>query len=48
MTNEQYQEAIDWLFVQMPNYQIDGQKAYKPDLTILQSFVLSLEILRIK
>ena len=29
MTNEQYQEAIDWLFVQMPNYQIDGQKAYK-------------------
>ncbi|MBP2617337.1 bifunctional folylpolyglutamate synthase/dihydrofolate synthase [Chryseobacterium jejuense] len=32
MTNEQYQEAIDWLFVQMPNYQIDGQKAYKPGL----------------
>ncbi|WP_106917832.1 bifunctional folylpolyglutamate synthase/dihydrofolate synthase [Chryseobacterium aurantiacum] len=32
MTNEQYQAAIDWLFVQMPNYQIDGQKAYKPGL----------------
>lgn len=32
MTNEQYQESIDWLFVQMPNYQIDGQKAYKPGL----------------
>ncbi len=32
MTHEQYQEAIDWLFVQMPNYQIDGQKAYKPGL----------------
>ncbi|REC43510.1 bifunctional folylpolyglutamate synthase/dihydrofolate synthase [Chryseobacterium pennipullorum] len=32
MTNEHYQEAIDWLFVQMPNYQIDGQKAYKPGL----------------
>lgn len=32
MTNEQYQTAIDWLFVQMPNYQIDGQKAYKPGL----------------
>lgn len=32
MTNEQYQEAIDWLFIQMPNYQIDGQKAYKPGL----------------
>lgn len=27
-----YQEAIDWLFVQMPNYQIDGKKAYKPGL----------------
>lgn len=32
MTNLQYQEAIEWLFVQMPNYQIDGQKAYKPGL----------------
>ena len=27
-----YQEALDWLFVQMPNYQIDGKKAYKPGL----------------
>ena len=32
MTSEQYQEAIQWLFVQMPNYQVDGQKAYKPGL----------------
>lgn len=32
MTTQQYQEAIEWLFVQMPNYQIDGQKAYKPGL----------------
>lgn len=32
MTNQQYQEALDWLFVQMPNYQTDGQKAYKPGL----------------
>jgi dihydrofolate synthase/folylpolyglutamate synthase len=32
MTNEQYQEAVDWLFVQAPNYQIDGEKAYKPGL----------------
>lgn len=32
MTHEQYQEAVDWLFVQTPNYQIDGQKAYKPGL----------------
>lgn len=31
-TPEAYQEALDWLFVQMPNYQIDGQKAYKPGL----------------
>lgn len=32
MTNEQYLEAVDWLFVQAPNYQIDGEKAYKPGL----------------
>ncbi|SDQ42399.1 dihydrofolate synthase / folylpolyglutamate synthase [Chryseobacterium soldanellicola] len=32
MTNGQYQEAVDWLFIQAPNYQIDGQKAYKPGL----------------
>lgn len=32
MTEQQYQDAIEWLFVQMPNYQIDGQKAYKPGL----------------
>jgi dihydrofolate synthase/folylpolyglutamate synthase len=32
MKNEQYQEAVDWLFVQAPNYQIDGEKAYKPGL----------------
>jgi len=32
MTNEQYQEAVDWLFIQAPNYQIDGEKAYKPGL----------------
>lgn len=32
MTNQQYLEAIDWLFAQLANYQIDGQKAYKPGL----------------
>lgn len=32
MTNGQYQDAVDWLFVQAPNYQIDGLKAYKPGL----------------
>ncbi len=32
MTSQEYQEAVDWLVLQMPNYQIDGQKAYKPGL----------------
>ncbi|WP_100076100.1 bifunctional folylpolyglutamate synthase/dihydrofolate synthase [Chryseobacterium camelliae] len=32
MTAEQYREAVEWLFVQAPNYQLDGQKAYKPGL----------------
>lgn len=32
MTNEQYKEAVEWLFVQAPNYQLDGEKAYKPGL----------------
>ena len=27
-----YKEAVEWLFIQAPNYQIDGQKAYKPGL----------------
>lgn len=32
MISKDYQEAVDWLFIQMPNYQTDGQKAYKPGL----------------
>lgn len=32
MTNSEYAEALDWLFIQMPNYQLDGKKAYKPGL----------------
>ena len=32
MTSQEYQEAVDWLFVQAPNYQMDGEKAYKPGL----------------
>ncbi|WP_449388880.1 bifunctional folylpolyglutamate synthase/dihydrofolate synthase [Chryseobacterium lineare] len=36
MTNSQYQEAVEWLFVQTPNYQTDGQKAYKPGLDNIQ------------
>ena len=36
MTKQEYQEALDWLFVQMPNYQLDGVKAYKPGLDNIQ------------
>ena len=32
MTREEYLDAVNWLFVQAPNYQIDGIKAYKPGL----------------
>jgi len=32
MTEQEYQRAIDWLFVQMPNYQNQGIGAYKPGL----------------
>lgn len=31
-TEEAYQEDLEWLFVQTPNYQTDGKKAYKPGL----------------
>lgn len=32
MTLKEYQQAVEWLFVQAPNYQIDGKRAYKPGL----------------
>ena len=32
MTSEQYHAAVEWLYVQAPNYQADGIKAYKPGL----------------
>ena len=32
MTNLQYQESLDWLFTQIPSYQSEGKKAYKPGL----------------
>ena len=32
MTKQEYQEAVEWLFVQNPNYQVQGLKAYKPGL----------------
>ncbi|MFC6266866.1 bifunctional folylpolyglutamate synthase/dihydrofolate synthase [Frigoriflavimonas asaccharolytica] len=32
MTKERYKKAVEWLFVQNPNYQVQGLKAYKPGL----------------
>lgn len=32
MNSTEYKNAVEWLFEQAPNYQIDGQKAYKPGL----------------
>lgn len=32
MNLQDYQNAVEWLFEQAPNYQIDGKKAYKPGL----------------
>lgn len=32
MTTEQYNRAVEWLFIQAPNYQTEGIKAYKPGL----------------
>lgn len=32
MTREDYLDAVNWLFIQAPNYQVDGIKAYKPGL----------------
>ena len=32
MDKKDYQEALEWLFKQTPNYQENGKKAYKPGL----------------
>lgn len=32
MTSQDYKEAVEWLFDQVPNYQRDGSSAYKPGL----------------
>lgn len=37
MTNEEYDDAVEWLFKQAPNYQVDGKKAYKPGLQNITS-----------
>ena len=36
MTLAEYQKEIDWLFLQLPNYQTDGKTAYKPGLENIQ------------
>lgn len=36
MTSAKYQEAVDWLFSQLPNYQNVGKTAYKPGLENIQ------------
>jgi hypothetical protein len=48
MTSQEYQEAIDWLFVQMPNYQIDGKKLTSQDSITSESFATFSEIRRTK
>ncbi len=32
ISNREYEEAIDWLYSQLPNYQTQGENAYKPGL----------------
>ena len=32
MTKNDYQNELEWLYKQAPNYQIDGKRAYKPGL----------------
>lgn len=32
MTEEEYQQTLEWLYAQIPNYQELGEKAYKPGL----------------
>jgi len=32
MTSQDYKDAVDWLFLQAPNFQRDGSSAYKPGL----------------
>lgn len=37
MTKKEYTDAVNWLFIQAPNYQIDGKRAYKPGLQNITS-----------
>jgi dihydrofolate synthase / folylpolyglutamate synthase len=34
-----YQQTVDWLFNQIPNYQLQGARAYKPGLDKIQSLL---------
>jgi dihydrofolate synthase/folylpolyglutamate synthase len=44
MPQNNYQEAIDWLFEQFPSYQNIGAGAYKPSLDNVKYLIASLEI----
>jgi dihydrofolate synthase/folylpolyglutamate synthase len=38
-----YEAAVNWLFVQLPNYQKEGLKAYKPGLETILALLLALD-----
>ena len=40
---ESYQDAVDWLFIQLPNYQKEGLKAYKPGLETILALLLAFD-----
>lgn len=48
MTTKDYQKVVDWLFVQTPNYQIDGEKPTNQDLATLKNCVIFSGIHKIK
>ena len=37
-----YRKILDWLYGQLPNYQKQGSKAYKPDLTNIEKICAHL------
>ena len=40
---ESYDAAVSWLFVQLPNYQKEGLKAYKPGLETILALLLAID-----
>lgn len=37
-----YKETVDWLFKQLPNYQLQGATAYKPGLDTIKTLLLQI------